>query len=274
MTKREQQFVDTVWHYYRAHGRHDLPWRHTADPYRIVVSEVMLQQTQVARVQTKYKTFLRLFPNTKRLAEAPFSQVVTAWQGLGYNRRAQQLQRAAQTVHTEFHGRWPRQYETLMSLQGIGPYTAGAVMAFAYNQPAVIVETNIRTVFLHHFWPTQTMVSDAEILAMVERTLPETTVREWYWALMDYGAYLKTVTTTRNQQSKHYRPQSPFKGSRREVRGAVVRLLSQHAALNEADVHKYLANFSHEMLQSVMQALLQEELIVFDAATDTYRLPH
>lgn len=273
MTRREQQFVNTVWRYYEEQGRHDLPWRQTTSPYRIVVSELMLQQTQVARVLPKYQAFVKAFPNTKRLAEASLRDVLRLWQGLGYNRRAKLLHQAAATVHSQQGGRWPQTQAGLCALPGIGPYTAGAIMAFAYNQPVPIIETNIRTVYLHHFWPSQSAVTDAEILQQVTRTLPTDCSRDWYWALMDYGAHLKKVVANRNHQSKHYHKQTVFKGSVREVRGAIIRLLSQQTAVSEDDMQTELARYQVDLVQKALHDLCAEQLLLFDRKTKTYQLP-
>lgn len=130
-----QAFQDTVWDYYRRHGRHDLPWRQPQTTgqftaYPIVVSELMLQQTQVNRVIPKYEHFLQAFPTVKRLAAAPLSEVLTLWSGLGYNRRAKFLWQLAQRVVDDYKGTFPRELSSLVALPGIGPNTAGAVLAY------------------------------------------------------------------------------------------------------------------------------------------------
>ena len=211
--------------HFRTKGRHDLPWRQTTDPYHIVVSEVMLQQTQVVRVVQKYTEFLKKFPTPHALAKAPLAEVLGAWSGLGYNRRAKYLHHMAQTVVREYGGEFPKTYEELRQPPGIGPYTAGAVCAFAFNKPVPIIETNIRTVYLHHFFPTRKKVSDTELLQKIKETLDTKNPRQWYWALMDYGAYLKQSGINTNTKSAHYVPQSRFEGSRRQVRGALMRAL-------------------------------------------------
>lgn len=225
MTKKEQVFVETVWTYYQHNGRHSLPWRTTRNPYRICVSEVMLQQTQVDRVLPKYKEFVKVFPSVYTLARAPLVSVLRVWQGLGYNRRAKLLHECARVV-TECHaGRFPRTYESLVALPGIGPYTAGAIMAFAYNEPYPMIETNIRAVYIHHFFAATDTVSDVAIRTLIIRTLDHANPRAWYSALMDYGAHLKKTIGNPNIQSKHYTKQTPFKGSDREIRGAIMRAL-------------------------------------------------
>ncbi len=201
MTKKEKVFAKVVRTYYKQHGRHILPWRKTKNPYRIFVSEIMLQQTQVDRVIPKYKAFLKLFPSLVALADASLGEVLRAWQGLGYNRRAKMLHSCAKEIMESYTGKFPKDQKTLLSLPGIGPYTASAVMAFAYNEPVVLIETNVRTVFIHHFFSDQTDVTDTEILALVDRTLDRKNPREWYYALMDYGSY-------------HYRPtKNPYPAS-------------------------------------------------------------
>jgi A/G-specific adenine glycosylase len=225
----DRAFMRTVMTYWRRNGRHDLPWRHTRNPYHILVSEIMLQQTQVPRVIDKYRTFLRAFPSFRALARATPARVLKAWQGLGYNRRALMLLKCAVTVAGRA-GRFPDEYEALQTLPGVGPYTAGAVMAFAYDVPIPMIETNIRRVYIHHFFPRLTRVPDADILPLVARHAARvSSAREWYSALMDYGSWLTTQTVNPNTRSKHYTRQPAFEGSRRQLRGAVVRYLVEHA---------------------------------------------
>jgi A/G-specific adenine glycosylase len=179
LPKIETQFVKTVWDFYQTNGRHDLPWRKTKDPYKIVVSELMLQQTQVSRVLPKYKEFLKLFPTVQKLAAASLGDVLRAWQGLGYNRRAKFLWQAAQTVVDEHKEKWPKTYTGLQTLPGIGSYTAGAVMNFAYNFSVPLIETNVRTVYIYHFFRDTEHVSDKQLLPLIERTLDRKNPRSW-----------------------------------------------------------------------------------------------
>lgn len=221
-------FQAQIWAFYGHSGRHNLPWRTTKNPYRILVSEVMLQQTQVSRVLEKYPQFLKAFPTIETLAEAPLSEVLKVWQGMGYNRRGLALKRMAEKVVTEFKGKVPRERHDLESLPGIGPYTAGAVRAFAFDEPEIFIETNIRRIFIHHFFKNKEGISDREIMPLVEATLDRTRPREWYWALMDYGSHLpKIAKKNSNTQSKHYVRQSTFKGSLRELRGKILRELGK-----------------------------------------------
>lgn len=252
-----------MWQHYHGKGRHDLPWRKTKDPYRILVSELMLQQTQVERVVPKYRAFLRAFPTARRLAAAPLRDVLRAWQGLGYNRRAKFLHQAAQAVAAEHKGGFPKDEAGLRNLSGVGPYTAGAIMAFANNEPVVLIETNVRQVFLHHFFRNKTGVSDTKILKRVEKTLPMENSREWYWALMDYGAYLKQQYGNVNHRSKHYKKQSKFTGSDRQIRGAIVRLLSDQDRLTKQQIQKKLEEFAGRQVAAQLACLVAEKMIVY-----------
>lgn len=260
MTSKERSFQKLVWEFYRTEGRHDLPWRKTSDPYRIVVSEVMLQQTQVARVMVKYEAFIQRWGSVRALARASLSEVLTAWQGLGYNSRAKRLHECARLVTYEYKGRWPKTYDALLALPGIGPYTAAAVMAFAYNQAVPLIETNVRTVYLHHFFKDKENVTDAEIVKVVERTLDDKRPREWYWALMDYGAHLKQVYGNQNIRSKNYKKQSRFKGSDREIRGGIVRCLSG-AAATLPRLQNELGDVEPARVEAQLARLVEEGLV-------------
>lgn len=224
-----KRFQKKVLDFYRTHGRHSLPWRKTHNPYKILVSEMMLQQTQVDRVVPKYDAFLKRFPTVSDLASAPLSDVLVLWSGLGYNRRALFLKRIVDVVIAQMKGRFPKDTESLRALPGVGPYTAAAVSTFAYNQPNVIIETNIRAVFLHEFFPEQQGVSDAQLLPYIEQTLYRANPREWYWALMDYGAHLKRTNPNPSRRSAHHGAQSAFKGSLREIRGGILRYFAETA---------------------------------------------
>lgn len=226
--------------YYRA-NRRDLPWRHTTDPYRILVSEMMLQQTQVERVTPFYIKFVRRYPSAKKLAAAKLSAVLQHWQGLGYNRRAKYLHMAARQIAERGFPRW---VEDIEALPGVGRYTARAVAAFAFNEPVALIETNVRTVFIHHFFKRRKKVSDKAILPLVERALQESGMepRDFYAALMDYGSHLKKSGIKVNVKSSHYSRQAPFAGSARQLRGAIMRELLKH--------HATLSMLSHGILRS------------------------
>ena len=223
------QFRDIIWQYYREHRR-EMAWRETTDPYAIFVSEVMLQQTQVARVHTKYAEFMAAFPDFSSLAAAPLEEVLRVWQGMGYNRRAKMLRDAARMVMETFGGRLPETPEGLVTLPGIGPATAASIAAFAYNAPVVFIETNIRRVFIHFFFPNEEKVHDDRIRPLVRQTLDWMNPREWYYALMDYGAMLKGAIENPNRRSHGYTVQSSFSGSDREIRGRVLRYLLENGS--------------------------------------------
>jgi A/G-specific adenine glycosylase len=286
LSRNIQSFRRTVWFHYRKNGRHTLPWRKTKDPYKILVSEVMLQQTQVERVIPFYKNFLKKFPTPKALASAPLADVLRAWQGLGYNRRARMLQSSAKEV-VELKA-FPKTAEALEELSGVGPYTARAVSAFAYNQDGIVIETNIRTAVIHHFFPlnaTQVAsgerpktalakkkkVSDTEIEKILAEVLPKGKAREWYSALMDYGAHLKRSGISHNARTKSYTKQSVFKGSLREARGAVLRALAVKPAPQKM-LENLLGAQRVSQTQKALQSLTVEKLV--EKKGKIYSLPH
>lgn len=221
----EQEFYDLIWTKGRELYR-SMPWRDDTRPYYVLVSELMLQQTQVDRVIPKFNEFITHFPDEKSLAEASLADVLTMWSGLGYNRRAKFLHESAKKIMMDFNGSFPQTHADILSLPGVGPGTAGAIMTYAFNQPKVFVETNVRTVYFYHFFDDGNKVSDAQLLPIVERTLDTEHPREFYWALMDYGAWLKKNGAGRISQSKHYKKQPPLKGSVREVRGQIIKQLA------------------------------------------------
>jgi len=221
-----ESFRREVLSFYRVKGK-TFPWRIIRNPYAIVVSEFMLQQTRTELVQKKYLPFLDAFPDLETLAKAPLSLLLAHWKGLGYNRRAIYLQEFARYALTRWEGTIPADPAVLQQCRGIGPYTARAIPTFAYDIPFVFIETNIRRVFLHNFFPGKEGIHDREILPWVERTLDREHPREWYYALMDYGAYLAKEFPNPNRRSKHFVRQAPFEGSRRQFRGRILSALLQ-----------------------------------------------
>ena len=217
-------FRKMILSFYERNGR-DMPWRHTTNPYHILVSEIMLQQTQVDRVRKKYPEFITAFPTYASLADAPLHQVLALWQGMGYNRRAIVLQACARKVRDEHNGFLPSDEDVLETLPGIGHATACSIAAFAFNRPVVFIETNIRRVFIHFFFNDRSSVRDREILPFAEQALYRENPRVWYWALMDYGSELKNAIPNPNRKSAHYTKQATFKGSDRQIRGIVIRSL-------------------------------------------------
>jgi A/G-specific adenine glycosylase len=217
-------FKELLWQKARELYR-PMPWREDTRPYYVLVSELMLQQTQVDRVIPKFEAFITRFPDVQSLAAASLSDVLVLWNGLGYNRRAKYLHDAAKKIMTDFNGVFPETKEKLLSLPGVGPGTAGALLAYAFNVPEVFIETNVRSVYFHHFFSDGDKVSDEELKKCVEETLDREHPREFYWALMDYGTWLKKNKLGKVTQSTHYKKQSALKGSVREVRGRIITLL-------------------------------------------------
>jgi len=225
MTKKEtNNFRRLVYAYYKTRGR-NLPWRKNITPYSIVVSEIMLQQTQVDRVIPKFLAWMKKFPDFKTLSKAPLREVLKLWQGLGYNRRAIALQRIAQKVVSEHNGKLPNDPEILETFPGIGRATAASIVVYAYNKPAPFIETNVRTVFIHCFFKDKKPIHDKDILPLVQATLDSRNPRRWFYALMDYGVYLKKLHKNPSRRSAHYVRQSKFEGSNRQVRGMILKLL-------------------------------------------------
>ncbi len=270
MTRVEQCFIKTVWDYYQSQGRHSLPWRQTKDPYHILVSEMMLQQTQVERVIPKYEAFLKTFPSFTVLANAALADVLIHWQGLGYNRRAKMLHECAKVVVREYQGKLPVDEAKLRALPGIGQYTARAVLAFAFDIALPLIETNVRTVYIHHFFKNETDITDADILSYMIETLDKENPRDWYYALMDYGSYLKRSVGNNITKSKHYTKQTSFTGSDRQIRGAIIRLLTKEQKLTRTKLLALLT-FDELRIDAQLERLLKEGLVVKNRSC--YSLP-
>lgn len=218
-------FQELVWEKSQELYR-DMPWRRDTRPYYVLVSEIMLQQTQVDRVVPKFEAFIAAFPDIPSLAIAPLADVLRLWSGLGYNRRAKFLHEAARKITADYGGVFPDTAEGLISLPGVGVNTAGAILTYSFNRPVPFIETNVRTVYFYHFFEDTALVSDKELRAIVEDTIDKEHPREWYWGLMDYGSYLKRQGAGRIDKSQHYKKQSALKGSVREVRGMIVKELA------------------------------------------------
>lgn len=222
--RRVQAFQKKIYGHFEKYGR-DFLWRRARDPYQILVSEIMLQQTQTSRVEKKFPEFIKAFPDFITLARAPLSRVLAVWQGMGYNRRAIALKKTTEIVIKKYKGKLPKSVETLDALPGIGVHTAGSIRAFAFNLPAVFIETNIRTVFIHEFFLKRARVHDRALLPLVEQTFDRANPRRWYYALMDYGVMLKKKHVNPSRRSAHYHAQSKFEGSHRQVRGMILKAL-------------------------------------------------
>jgi A/G-specific adenine glycosylase len=252
------------------------PWRETTDPYFILVSEIMLQQTQADRVVGKYNSFLKKWPTVKKLANAELRDVLAAWSGLGYNRRGKNLWLLAKKVIADYKGKIPDTTEALEDLPGIGPYTARAISAFAFNKPYPLIETNIRSVYIDAFFKLgkkmngddispKIKIADAELFPYIEATLDKKNPREWYYALMDYGAYLKKTGKAKNDRHKSYTKQSTFKGSVREARGAILReLIKAPSTLRnlQEKIKAQRAHFTDARIAEAVTSLVKDGSII------------
>jgi A/G-specific adenine glycosylase len=258
------EFQEIIWQKGRELYR-EMPWRSNTQPYYVMVSEIMLQQTQVERVIPKFEAFVERFPSIESLANASLGEVLQLWSGLGYNRRAKFLHEAAMKIVNDFGGSFPETDKELVSLPGIGVNTAGAILAYSFNQPSLFIETNIRTVYFYHFFAEKDEVNDVELKAVVEATVDTEHPREWYWALMDYGSYLKRQGVGQNKKSSHYKKQSPLKGSVREVRGQILKLLT-NADLDERELRLQLVaddRFEPALLSLEKEGLIAKTKAVF-----------
>lgn len=266
LSPEEHAFVRKVWDE-GARLYRDLPWRKIDDPYAVLVSEIMLQQTQVARVLKYWERFMASFPTLDALAAAETRVVLEHWQGLGYNRRALALKKTADICAAEHGGALPCTYDALLELPGIGKATAGGVMAFAHNQPVLYLETNVRAVYLHEFFPDEVSVSDKTLEPLVMRTCSCEDPRGWYYALLDYGNYLKTTTVNPSRRSRHYNRQSTFEGSRRQKRAELVRVVLASGETSFEELYQALSSFeeSHNrscpdpaLVRSILDDLIKE----------------
>lgn len=258
---RIKAFQDKIFTFYEENGR-DLPWRETTDPYRILVSEIMLQQTQVSRVVPKYEGWMERWPTPEDLAEADLQEVLSYWKGLGYNNRAKRLRNAAQMIVEEYDGQVPEDSEKLQELPGVGPYTAHAIMIFAHNADEVTVDANIRRILIHEF-DLDEDVSDDELYDIADQLLPEGRSRQWHNALMDYGALEKTSRETGISPKT---TQSSFEGSRRYYRSKIL-----DALLEEDRSQDWLEdNIETEEVEDILADLEDEGMVAQDGAV--YRI--
>jgi len=221
----------------------------------------MLQQTQVERVKIKFPEFIEAFPDFAALAAAPLDNVLSVWQGMGYNRRAIALQKCAIRVINEYNGILPADVDLLATFPGIGRATASSIAAFAFNLPVVFIETNIRRVFIHFFFSGTDTVSDADLLPIVEKSLCKENPRVWYWALMDLGSALKKTVPNPNRRSVHYSKQSPFEGSDREIRGTIIRMLLSDPGMIEKQLLAIRID-DPARIKKILAALISEGFIV------------
>jgi A/G-specific adenine glycosylase len=260
LTKQEiNSFQAFIWDFYKNFGR-SFVWRNIECPYKVLISEIMLQQTQTYRVEPKFEQFIVVFPTVEVLAQATLKEVLSIWQGLGYNRRALYLHKTAQKIMQEYQGQLPADSCILETFPGIGKATANSICAFAFNIPTIFIETNIRAVFIHTFFRDKKRVSDTSILPLVKAAIDKENPREWYYALMDYGVYLKKNYSNPSRKSRHHIIQSKFEGSDRQIRGAIIRLLTMHKEMREVEIVKELKKESNRVI-GILQQLCKENLI-------------
>lgn len=254
------EFSALIWRFYNEFGRR-FPWRETRATWPVLLSEVMLQQTQTARVLPKYEAFLDKWPSWESMASSSLDEVLALWKGLGYPRRALALRKVA--VASERWG-WelPCDYAELLTLPGVGPSTAAAVCAFSYGQPAIYLETNIRRVLLHCFFPGQEQVHDRVLRTLLDDLLADVDdVRAWYYALMDYGVLLKFLIPNANRRSAHYARQSRFENSNRQLRGLLLLHFSERGALSRNQLLDNLSGFEPERVDACLRSLCSEGFI-------------
>lgn len=254
-----KDFNTFIWQFYRQFGR-SFAWRNVENPYYILVSEIMLQQTQTYRVEPKFEQFIEAFPNITYLAQAELRDALGVWQGLGYNRRGKALWENAQRIVGEFKGCVPDDPAILQTFSHIGPNTAGSIAAFAYNKPVVFIETNIRAVFLHTFFKNKEEITDKELIPLIEQTLDYQNPREWYYALMDYGVHLKKSMPNPNRKSAHHAVQSKFEGSDRQIRGRILKLLTQTQHMNRDMLFAHLGK-EHDRYEKILTDLYTEGMV-------------
>jgi len=257
-----EEFSSKVLNFFDQQGR-KFSWRSEISPYRVLVSEIMLQQTQTGRVEEKFSAFVARFPGFQELAAADFSAVLRLWKGLGYNRRAKYLHDISRTAVAEFDSALPDDPEILVRFSGIGKATAASICVFAFNKPYAFIETNIRTVFIHFFFPDQLGVSDPEIFALVEKTMDRENPRRWFYALMDYGVMLKQTVGNLSRKSSTYRKQSRFEGSDRQLRGRILDLLLSRTRVDVTTAAIILEQ-PEDRVRALTGALHSEGLLVED----------
>ena len=251
-----QKFQEIIYDYYDHSGR-EFPFRKKITPYYVLVSEIMLQQTQTSRVSQKFLEFIEKFPDFETLANAPLENILKVWKGLGYNRRAKALKKIANTILNEYEGKLPDSVEKLKKLPQIGHNTASSILAFAFNKPTYFIETNIRRVYIYYFFPGRDDVDDKEIMILLKKTSDSKNPRKWYYALMDYGVMLKKTHPELNKRSRHYRKQKTFKGSTRQLRGKILGILLKNSTLKEDQLINSL-NFSPQKIKKIVKQLEKE----------------
>ncbi len=262
-------FIAFIMDFYRAHGR-GFVWRETSDPYHVLLSEMMLQQTQTSRVLPKYELFLSLWPTLEELAVSALDELLYHWKGLGYNRRALNLRKCA-IISNQWGWTLPREQEQLRSLPGVGKATAAAIGAFSFQERTIYLETNIRRVILSCFFPEEDQVKDKELEKVLENLILRVDdPKHWYYALMDYGVLLKYLLPNANIRSAHYAKQAKFKNSNRQIRGQLIHLLSETGAKEKRDILTILSHFEEERVSYCLVQLQKEGFV--EEKSEVYRI--
>jgi len=262
-------FKKLIYDYYRNHKR-KFPFRENITPYNVLISEIMLQQTQTGRVSDKFLKFITKFPDFLSLSSASLEEVLIEWKGLGYNRRAIALKKIAETIIKDFNGELPDSLEVLKSFPQIGHNTASSILTFAFNKPMTFIETNIRRVYIYFFFPNKSKVNDKDIMTIVKKTIDNINPREWYYALMDYGVMLKKVHPELNKKSAHYQKQAPFKGSIRQIRGELLKLLIKEGKMEITKIQEQSKIKDMKRLKKILDQLKKEGFI--EIKEDTVKL--
>jgi A/G-specific adenine glycosylase len=252
-------FSQAVWTFYQQQPR-CFPWRETSDPYAVLLSELMLQQTQTERVLPKYEEFLAVWPDFQAMAASSLLEVLARWKGLGYNRRALALRSIASATES-FGWTLPEDYTRLLQFPMIGPSTAAAILAFCYDRPSIYLETNIRRVLIHQFFPGEEKVVDKDLRPILQRLVDvQSDFKHWYYALMDLGVHLKKNLVNPNRRSAHYVRQGRFENSNRQLRGMLLLLFTERGRLRRDQLYESLA-FEPERIDECLEALRKEGFV-------------
>lgn len=261
-TKKKTEFQERIFAWWEKNKR-DLPWRHTHNPYNILISEVMLQQTQVSRALPKYREFIREFPTVTSLAESPLATILRVWKGMGYNRRAKYLQKTAQTIITRFHGEFPSNEPDLLDLPGVGLYTARAIQVFAWKRDVAMVDTNVRQILVHYFF-NDVPQSPKIIQDAADQLLPIGNSWEWHQALMDYGSLvMPTVVPKKTRSTVGTSIPIAFKDTPRFIRGRIIDAL-RDSPQKENDLiasFRMMYGKSEVFVSAQIEALVNEHMI-------------
>ncbi|MBY8982718.1 MAG: A/G-specific adenine glycosylase [Candidatus Lokiarchaeota archaeon] len=253
-------FRKIIYNYFKQFGR-NFPFRNDINPYNVLISEIMLQQTQTNRVSQKFLEFIKKYPDFYSLANASNENILKIWQGLGYNRRALALKIIAKKVIEEYNDILPDSIDVLKTFPQIGNNTASSIVTFAYNKPTYFIETNIRRVYIYFFFPNKLKIDDKDIMEILKNTIDINNPRKWYYALMDYGVMLKKSHPELHKRSKHYKKQSKFKGSNRQIRGLIIKRLLEEKKMIKEELIKILG-FSEKRTINIIKQLEDEGFLI------------